>query len=150
MGTKWDGGDIWLRREVDLPKGHLSNLMGWLHHDEDAEIYLNGVSAYRTRGYSTDYETVDLTSRASAALKPGSNLIAIHCHQTTGGQYLDFGLAESRVWIDGVLASQRPDGDFGPDERFKDDGTRDYWANMIMLFASGRTTSIPQTRASSI
>lgn len=50
-------------------------------------------------------------------------------------------LAESRVWIEGALASQRPDGDFGPDQRFGPDrrfndgeGTRDYWANMIMLF----------------
>ena len=43
-------------------------------------------------------------------------------------------IAESRTWIEGVLASQRPDGDFGPDERFGDDGSRDYWANMIMLF----------------
>ncbi len=43
-------------------------------------------------------------------------------------------IAESKTWIDGVLNSQRPDGDFGPDQRFDDDGSRDYWANMLMLF----------------
>jgi len=43
-------------------------------------------------------------------------------------------IAETRVWIEGALGSQRPDGDFGPDRRFDDDGTRDYWANMVMLF----------------
>ncbi len=42
-------------------------------------------------------------------------------------------IAESRIWIEGTLASQRADGDFGPDQRFAD-GTRDYWANMVMLF----------------
>ena len=43
-------------------------------------------------------------------------------------------IAESHLWIEGTLASQRPDGDFGPDHRFNDDGSRDYWTNMIMLF----------------
>ena len=42
-------------------------------------------------------------------------------------------IAESKIWIEGALASQRPDGDFGPDQRFED-GSRDYWANMIMMF----------------
>ncbi|MBN1845005.1 MAG: glycoside hydrolase family 127 protein [Sedimentisphaerales bacterium] len=42
-------------------------------------------------------------------------------------------IAETKVWIEGAINSQRPDGDFGPNQRF-DDGTRDYWANMIMLF----------------
>jgi hypothetical protein len=42
-------------------------------------------------------------------------------------------IQESQTWIEGVLASQRSNGDFGPDQRFED-GTRDYWANMIMLF----------------
>ena len=43
-------------------------------------------------------------------------------------------LDECHTWIEGVLASQRADGDFGPDQRFED-GSRDYWANMLMLFA---------------
>src|SRR5262249_25985341 len=43
-------------------------------------------------------------------------------------------IAEAKVWVEGALASQRPNGDFGPDEKFRDDGTRDYWANMIMMF----------------
>lgn len=42
-------------------------------------------------------------------------------------------IKETKIWIEGALNSQRPDGDFGPDHRFGD-GTRDYWANMIMLF----------------
>lgn len=40
---------------------------------------------------------------------------------------------EAKVWIEGALNSQRADGDFGPDHRFED-GSRDYWANMVMLF----------------
>lgn len=43
-------------------------------------------------------------------------------------------IAEVKTWIEGTLASQRANGDFGPDQRFNDDRTRDYWANMIMLF----------------
>ena len=42
-------------------------------------------------------------------------------------------IRETKLWIEGTLSSQRKDGDFGPDHRLED-GTRDYWANMIMLF----------------
>lgn len=43
-------------------------------------------------------------------------------------------IATSEVWINGALNSQRADGDFGPDQHFNDDGTHDFWANMIMMF----------------
>ena len=92
IGTTWNTGDIWLRREVELPAGAPKDLQGWLHHDEDAEVYFNGVPAMQVTGWSTSYEEQPLTEAGVAALKPGKNLLAIHCHQTTGGQYIDFGL----------------------------------------------------------
>ncbi len=94
IGTTWQTDDIWLRRVIELPAGDYSALNGWLHHDEDAEVYINGVPALTTGGFTSNYEVYPLSDQAKAALKPGKNVIAIHCHQTTGGQYLDFGLVK--------------------------------------------------------
>lgn len=43
-------------------------------------------------------------------------------------------IAEANVWIEAALASRRDDGNFGPVRRFDDDGSQDFWANMVMLF----------------
>ena len=94
IGTVWKTDDIWLRRQIDLPSRNFEDLQGWLHHDEDVEVYFNGVLAVKTAGFIANYELFPLTSQAKAALKPGKNLVAIHCHQTTGGQYVDFGLVD--------------------------------------------------------
>ena len=42
-------------------------------------------------------------------------------------------LAETKVWLDGTLESQRDTGDFGP-VQVKENGKRDLWAQMLMLF----------------
>jgi hypothetical protein len=91
IGTTWQSGDIWLRREVNLPLQDDGQLQAWLHHDEDAEVYINGALALRAGGFVSAYDVFPLTTEGRAALKPGNNLIAIHCHQTTGGQYVDLG-----------------------------------------------------------
>ncbi len=91
IGTTWHTGDIWLRREVDFPAGNLDKVSAWLHHDEDAEVYINGVLALKTGGFSGEYDAFPLAPDALAALKPGKNLVALHCHQTGGGQYVDVG-----------------------------------------------------------
>jgi len=50
-------------------------------------------------GFNAAYESFDITPEAQAALRPGKNVMAAHCHQTVGGQYFDAGL-------EGVAAKQ--------------------------------------------
>jgi hypothetical protein len=92
VGTEWHSDDIWIRRDFTLPEGDYTKARLWLHHDEDVEVYINGVPAAQQGGYITEYELVDLNPDAVKALKPGKNVIAAHCHQTVGGQYVDMGI----------------------------------------------------------
>ncbi|MGN6543581.1 MAG: sugar-binding domain-containing protein [Aureliella sp.] len=95
VGTTWDTSDIWLRREFTL--GQLDNSRDFLltvFHDEDAQIYINGVEAARLRGHTGSYVTVAVSPEAAKSLHEGRNVIAIHCHQTDGGQYIDAGLVQ--------------------------------------------------------
>jgi hypothetical protein len=91
--TEWNSADIWLRREITLETNQIRDLELIVHHDEDFELYVNGTLVAKAGGYSTDYEEMPLRNAAVSALKPGKNLIAIHCHQTGGGQYIDVGFA---------------------------------------------------------
>jgi len=94
--TVWKTPEIWLRREFTLPEGALIDPRLLVHHDEDAEIYLNGVRAARVGGFTTDYEEVEIDSKARATLKPGRNVLAIYCKQTQGGQYIDAGIVDTK------------------------------------------------------
>jgi beta-xylosidase len=94
IGTEWSTSDIWLRREFSLPDKQPESLALRLHHDEDVEVYFNGKLAVTLAGFTTDYENFPLGPEALTALKPGRNLMAIHCRQTTGGQYIDAGLVQ--------------------------------------------------------
>jgi hypothetical protein len=90
--TVWDTPDLWVRREFTMPPGQFPDLRLWVHHDEDVEIFIDGIPAASASGYTTDYEELPLRPAARAALTPDRHLLAAHCHQTTGGQYLDVGL----------------------------------------------------------
>lgn len=92
--TEWNTGDIWLRREFAIQADQSDDLRLLIHHDEDAEVYLNGVLAVSVSGFVSDYEKVRINPAARAALKPTGNVMAVHCHQTAGGQYIDVGISK--------------------------------------------------------
>jgi hypothetical protein len=86
--------DICLRRAFFLDGQPSKPLKLIIHHDEDAQVYLNGVFAAKLTGYAVGYLVIDITPEAQAAVRQGQNLISIHCHQSTGGQFIDAGIVE--------------------------------------------------------
>ena len=59
------------------------------------EVYLNGVLATKVRRFTTEYTEQSIAPEARATLKSGAdNLIAVHCKQTGGGQYIDVGIVD--------------------------------------------------------
>ena len=92
--TVWNTSDIWIRRTFTLDTlPSAGNLCLSIHHDEDAEVYINGELAKSFKGYTTSYAVAVLSPKAAKLLKTGENTIAIHCRQTRGGQYIDAGLS---------------------------------------------------------
>ncbi|MFC1726812.1 glycoside hydrolase family 2 TIM barrel-domain containing protein, partial [candidate division KSB1 bacterium] len=92
--TEWTTENIWLRREFDFPSGQIQNLQLYIHHDEDADVYINGIPAAEISGYTTDYEESPISPEALAGIKPGRNSIAVYCKNARGGQYIDIGFVE--------------------------------------------------------
>jgi len=94
VGTVWNSSDIWLRRMFELESTKLSRPQLLIHHDEDAEVYINGLLVAKLQGYTSSYVRAGLDEKAQKVLRVGSNCLAVHCTQTTGGQYIDLGLVE--------------------------------------------------------
>jgi hypothetical protein len=92
--TEWKTSDIWLRRTFELRGGVPKEPHLEIHHDENAEVYINGVLAAKLTGYTTSYVLIPISDAARKALKVGQNMFALHCHQTGGGQYIDAGLVD--------------------------------------------------------
>jgi beta-galactosidase/beta-glucuronidase/lysophospholipase L1-like esterase len=108
IGTTWSSNNIWLRRTFTLPADALQQgtLVLKVHHDEDCQIYINGVKALELAGYTSNYAFYTMTQESKAALVPGGeNTLAVHCRQTTGGQYIDVG-------ISAMTATEQPIGDY--------------------------------------
>ena len=87
--TVWDSSDIWVRRNFELDRPLPDQVGLRIHHDEDAQVYINGKQVANLSGWTTSYDLVEIPS---TVLRAGKNVIAIHCQQSGGGQYIDTGL----------------------------------------------------------
>lgn len=94
--TNWDSSTIYLRRNFqlgNLSKEAIDNLKLQVYYDEGCTVYINGVRAAATSGYVQNYVPIEINREAKDALKLNdTNLIAVRCIQTSGGQYIDVGL----------------------------------------------------------
>lgn len=135
--TPWRESDIWLRTTVRLDRVP-SRVALDLHHDEDVEVYLNGKLVYSAKGFLTKYQRVALGNEALEALHTGDNLLAVHCRQTGGGQYIDVGLVEGSV-ADDLATLLREEG-----PRVWDAKQVQRYAEVSRQLEESRKTKIPE------
>ncbi len=89
--TEWTTPEIWMRTDFGA-KQIPEHLVLEIYHDEDVEVYLNGVEIFRAKGHVTDYQVIELGAEALTAFQTGKNVLAVHCRQTKGGQFIDLAL----------------------------------------------------------
>lgn len=93
VSTRWTTDDIWVRREFSLNETDINGPLYLKYsHDDVFELYINGEKIVSTGYEWKNNVMLELKDETKKKLKKGKNIIAAHCHNTTGGAYLDFGL----------------------------------------------------------
>jgi beta-galactosidase/beta-glucuronidase len=88
VGTEWSTNNIWLRKSFVLDAAPAKPAL-LVHHDEDAEIFVNGQLLATLQGYTVEYQVVPIEADKQGLLRAGKNVLAVHCRQTIGGQFID-------------------------------------------------------------
>jgi hypothetical protein len=96
-GTVWKSKDIWARRTFTVKGSRSQPLFLKLQHDDNVEVYLNGVLIYERKGWTGKYVYIPLEGEKRAAMHTGDNVLAIHVANTAGGAWLDAGIVEKAV-----------------------------------------------------
>lgn len=94
--TEWTSDEIWVRREFELNAETLKAVQLVIQHDDDADVYINGQLAFHLGG-ANRYEIFELPQNIRKFLKVGKNVLAIHCRDTGGDQFIDAGFITSRL-----------------------------------------------------
>ena len=100
--TRWseENSDLYVRRTIDLSAADLQEELVLIYsHDDVFELFVNGTKVADTGETWREGIRLPLNDELKKLLHPGKNVIASHCHNTTGGAYTDFGLY-SRVKTD--------------------------------------------------
>ncbi len=94
--TRWDTSDIWMRASFNLDNRLADRKLAfWTCHDEDVKVYLNGVLGTSASDFITKFQGLAVRENAACTLQPGKNIIAVHCHQTSGGQFVDVSFVDA-------------------------------------------------------
>ena len=94
IGTTWATNNIWLRKSFELEVVPAKPAL-LMHHDEDAEVYINGKQVAQVTGFQSKYIVVPIDDEKRSVLRTGQNTMAVHCKQTSGGQFIDVHLIDA-------------------------------------------------------
>ncbi|MCD7937557.1 MAG: DUF4965 domain-containing protein [Tannerellaceae bacterium] len=93
LSTPWESKDIWVRRVFELDNEYAGQPVFLEYsHDDIFELYINGIKVVETDYCWHNNVLLELSDEVKSTLKVGENIIAAHCHNVTGGGYVDFGL----------------------------------------------------------
>ena len=108
--THWSdlNSDLYVRRTVQLTAANLQEDI-WLiySHDDVFELYINGTKVADTGETWVEGVKLHLDGKLKGLLHEGENVIAAHCHNTTGGAYTDFGLFKNINLSSGNIETAR-------------------------------------------
>lgn len=94
--TPWKTQSIWMRKTFkvgDVSQEDLDKIMFRIFHDENVDVFINGVRAFDRGGYNTGYEEYPISDAAKKTIKPNSeNVIAVQCRNFNAGQLIDVGI----------------------------------------------------------
>ena len=93
--TRWseEHSDLYVRRTIDVTAADLQEELVLIYsHDDVFQLFINGTKVADTGETWREGIRLPLDGELKALLRPGKNVIAAHCHNTTGGAYTDFGL----------------------------------------------------------
>ncbi len=89
--TEWKTPEIYFRKTFEYDGAALKNGAVVIRHNDNTEVYVNGVKILGVTG-SKGYSLCLVTEELKAALKKGSNTIAVHSHEGGQGQWVDLAL----------------------------------------------------------
>lgn len=98
VSNRWsrEGSDIYIRRDVQLtPEQLAEDLYLKYSHDDVFELYINGTRVADTGETWVNGVILHADGDIKKLFHAGRNVIAAHCHNTTGGAYADFGLYQN-------------------------------------------------------
>ena len=89
--TKWDTPEIYLRKTFEYDGATLKNAAVVISHNDSTEVYLNGKKILGVTGPKA-YHLCVITDEFRAAIKKGTNTLAVHSHESGKGQRVDLAI----------------------------------------------------------